>query len=328
MSRVAFVFGSRCVSDSGLVGCSLARLLVGVGELRSGACRGADRLAASWARSRGLSVAEFPADWSFGPGAGLARSAVLVAGLPADAVCVCFVPSGVSFPGASAVRAAGGVRALLSAGSRFSVAELLRRGLPVWVVWACGRVTRCVPHTHNPQTPTRHDEDDIADTSVRELPEDGEQITDRRQRLTVVVNLRQEDGSVDFDLCDVYIGHSNKPGHGYFGNPFNRGTRAENVADYKLWFYEQLEQDAEFKAAVHKLAGLRLGCFCHPAPCHGHVIAAYLNGSEPTYGPPDPMNQSPEDPCAIDIEHNADPFRDRDYADGKGGRTHRPREGP
>ena len=85
---------------------------------------------------------------------------------------------------------------------------------------------------------------------------------------TTVVNVKG--GRVD-----VYIGRG-----GPFGNPFVLGVdgdRAEVIRKFGIYFKERLERDASFKAAVEELRGKRLGCFCAPLPCHGDVIAEYLD---------------------------------------------------
>lgn len=87
---------------------------------------------------------------------------------------------------------------------------------------------------------------------------------------TTVVNVRT-------DEWDVYIGRPGKGMDGYFGNPFTSGTKTENIQNYRIMFYDKIEADPEFKRRVLELKGLRLGCFCAPAPCHGDVIAEYLN---------------------------------------------------
>lgn len=94
---------------------------------------------------------------------------------------------------------------------------------------------------------------------------------------TRVVNIRREP-------YDVYIG---RPGHGEagpFGNPIRAGQRcpqcakihedrASVIACYETWLRWRVRVDPEFRAAVRGLAGLRLGCFCAPLPCHGDVLA-------------------------------------------------------
>lgn len=90
---------------------------------------------------------------------------------------------------------------------------------------------------------------------------------------TTVVNLKNK-------KYDVYIGRTGKGMDGYFGNPFkikagdNRGSTLEK---YKIYFFNRLETDPEFKARIFKLRGKTLGCFCKPNPCHGDVISEYLN---------------------------------------------------
>lgn len=74
---------------------------------------------------------------------------------------------------------------------------------------------------------------------------------------------------------DVYIGRPSK-----WGNPFSHklgtraqfvvASRAEAIARYRTWI---LQQPALLQA-LPELKGKRLGCWCHPLPCHGDVLAA------------------------------------------------------
>ena len=66
----------------------------------------------------------------------------------------------------------------------------------------------------------------------------------------------------------------------YWGNPhsmFEAGeTREEVIRKFKYDF----DYDKFIKidvSRVHELAGKRLGCFCKPSPCHGDVLADFLN---------------------------------------------------
>lgn len=93
------------------------------------------------------------------------------------------------------------------------------------------------------------------------------------EKITTVVNLYKED-------YDQYIGRPGKGKDGYFGNPHilkPNEPRGLTVNRFTIYFYERLQHDPEFKERVHSLKGLRLGCFCKPNPCHGDVIAEYLN---------------------------------------------------
>ena len=87
---------------------------------------------------------------------------------------------------------------------------------------------------------------------------------------TIVVNLYKES-------FDVYIGRAGKGQNGYFGNPFSGPNREANVKQFHTYFHERIKTDDEFRRRVMKLRGKRLGCFCAPNPCHGDVIADYLN---------------------------------------------------
>lgn len=89
---------------------------------------------------------------------------------------------------------------------------------------------------------------------------------------TLVVNVYSDD-------YDIYIGRAGKGQSGYFGNPFHNGTRSENIDAFRKYFYKRLKSDPEFNRRVRSLKGKRLACFCKPQkPCHGDVIAEYLNG--------------------------------------------------
>lgn len=76
------------------------------------------------------------------------------------------------------------------------------------------------------------------------------------------------------DPHDVYIGRPSK-----WGNPFVigvHGTRADVIKKYDEW----IRTRPELMAAIGELKGKRLGCWCHPEPCHGDVLA-YLASSIP-----------------------------------------------
>ena len=69
------------------------------------------------------------------------------------------------------------------------------------------------------------------------------------------------------DEYDTYIGRGSK-----WGNPFvigKDGTRTEVIEKYKSWIVQQ----PELMAALHELKDKRLGCWCSPKLCHGHVLA-------------------------------------------------------
>ena len=94
---------------------------------------------------------------------------------------------------------------------------------------------------------------------------------------TTVVNIYREP-------CDVYIGRAGHGRNGYFGNPFklpfgldSPETRAGVVEQFREYFLGRIEKDPEYRQAVEGLRGRRLGCFCKPKPCHGDVIAAWLD---------------------------------------------------
>lgn len=80
---------------------------------------------------------------------------------------------------------------------------------------------------------------------------------------------------------DIYIGRPS-----IWGNPFSHlpntlarfkvSSREEAIKQYKIHFYEKIKEES-FRERVLLLKDKVLGCFCHPLPCHGDVIAEYLN---------------------------------------------------
>lgn len=81
---------------------------------------------------------------------------------------------------------------------------------------------------------------------------------------------------------DVYIGRSGQGKDGPFGNPFVlRGKahedRAACLALFVSYFLNRVQIDQDFRRAVLALRGKRLGCFCDPSTCHGHVMAAWID---------------------------------------------------
>lgn len=102
--------------------------------------------------------------------------------------------------------------------------------------------------------------------------------------LTRVVNLRRRS-------FDIYIGRAGKGTEGYFGNPYAVGrvcqrcgalhdTGASTLPCFEQYFFHRLGTDAEFRIRVRALAGKTLGCFCAPNPCHGDIIARWVNQNE------------------------------------------------
>lgn len=64
-----------------------------------------------------------------------------------------------------------------------------------------------------------------------------------------------------------------------FHNPFHLGkdgNRAEVLAKFAAYWYAP-EQAALRQRALRMPEDQILGCWCHPLPCHGHIIAGYIN---------------------------------------------------
>lgn len=92
-----------------------------------------------------------------------------------------------------------------------------------------------------------------------------------------VVNIKSLSSGWQQDDNYVYIGRRGRGHDGYFGNPFPlQGSREECLRKYTEWFHREVDRNPEFKNRVLALKHKTLVCFCAPLPCHGHVIAQYL----------------------------------------------------
>jgi hypothetical protein len=56
-------------------------------------------------------------------------------------------------------------------------------------------------------------------------------------------------------------------------------TREEAITKYRQWILDK----PELINSLHELRGKRLGCYCHPKPCHGDVLIELINFID-TYG--------------------------------------------
>ena len=92
------------------------------------------------------------------------------------------------------------------------------------------------------------------------------------------VNLNRE-------AYDVYIGRAGKGQDGYFGNPIplmdyrNYTERTRVIEQYADYFSNRIATDVEFVNRILALRGKRLGCFCKPLPCHGDMIALWIENA-------------------------------------------------
>lgn len=90
-----------------------------------------------------------------------------------------------------------------------------------------------------------------------------------------VVRIRRKGGRVVQD-CDLYIGRSCTYGgwdlkKSKWANPFSVkscGSADEACRKYR----EYVQNQPELMSCLGELSGKRLGCWCDPKPCHGHVL--------------------------------------------------------
>lgn len=90
-----------------------------------------------------------------------------------------------------------------------------------------------------------------------------------------VINIRNAPSNWRASADFVYIGRG-----GLFGNPIvlkKENERGSTLKQFKVYFYGRLNTDPVFKQKVLELKGKTLVCFCKPYPCHGDIIADWLN---------------------------------------------------
>ena len=82
--------------------------------------------------------------------------------------------------------------------------------------------------------------------------------------MTEVVNFRNEE-------YDLLVCRPSK-----WGNPFQIGRDGNRERVIKM--YEiHIRRRPDLIAALPELVGKRLGCYCHPLPCHGDVLVKLLH---------------------------------------------------
>lgn len=74
---------------------------------------------------------------------------------------------------------------------------------------------------------------------------------------------------------DVYIGRPSKWGNPYIVN--HHGTRDQVIGMYINWL---VARPHLIEQAKIELKDKILGCWCAPKPCHGDVLAEFVNKQE------------------------------------------------
>jgi hypothetical protein len=107
-----------------------------------------------------------------------------------------------------------------------------------------------------------------------------------------VVNLRLENYS-------VYIGRTGHGQDGSLGNPVAIGKACpvcgqihmdsgSTLPCYKKYLWKRVHTDKAFYEKLKELEkrhkdgeNVIFGCFCHPKPCHGNIVKAYIEAGCP-----------------------------------------------
>lgn len=104
-----------------------------------------------------------------------------------------------------------------------------------------------------------------------------------KPRKTTVVNIRgpKANGA-------IYIGRPGQGLDGPWGSPIATGRTcpvcegvhqlpADTLKCYRVWLIDKLKTDRAWRKSFWTLRGMKLACFCAPAPCHGDVMAEILD---------------------------------------------------
>lgn len=75
----------------------------------------------------------------------------------------------------------------------------------------------------------------------------------------------------------VYIGRPTQ-----YGNPFSKGSKAQNIADFEVYAKKRLQREPNW---LNALRGKHLVCWCAPAGCHGDILIEMAN--EPVCAKPE-----------------------------------------
>lgn len=85
--------------------------------------------------------------------------------------------------------------------------------------------------------------------------------------MTTVVNKYKDD-------YDVYIGRGSK-----WGNPYPMKNNSEEERKRVIDAYINYFWTTDLIEDIYELKDKRLGCFCHPKPCHGDFLAFLANNN-------------------------------------------------
>ena len=95
--------------------------------------------------------------------------------------------------------------------------------------------------------------------------------------MDTVVNLKHEPKLREaFEQAHVHDNTALIDRRTKWGNPFRLGrdgTREQVIARYRADLWRRIRAGEVALGELAALHGMRLACWCHPLPCHGHVLA-------------------------------------------------------
>lgn len=100
--------------------------------------------------------------------------------------------------------------------------------------------------------------------------------------MATVVRIRRSKGEVVQD-CDLYIGRACTMGgwnlkESKWHNPFP--VKKYGLEKSLELFENYVRNNSSLMNSLDELKDKRLGCWCHPEPCHGHILLKLLKEKE------------------------------------------------
>lgn len=92
---------------------------------------------------------------------------------------------------------------------------------------------------------------------------------------TTVIHVKRAPANWRDDPAYIYIGRGSPWGNPYRIGP--DGTRAEVITKYAAYLRSRR---ADLIARLGELHGRTLVCYCHPAPCHGDILARLADANQ------------------------------------------------
>ena len=98
--------------------------------------------------------------------------------------------------------------------------------------------------------------------NLQEWMADSKNVYIGRARIVFINNKRFPEN--DSPFCNPYKISKNK-------------SREEVIQEFEKYIIDKILADEGFRYQLLELRGKNLGCWCHPEPCHGHILLKIIN---------------------------------------------------